>query len=82
LNSILFLMTPAVGEGKMAMLLAALERFRDWYQADAPLDRVLPRLYARLHGRYGGYSLRRVSYEVQGVYQETGEGRVRSTPTS
>ena len=39
LNSILFLMTPAVGEGKMAMLLAALERFKELYDADAPLSR-------------------------------------------
>src|SRR5688572_10082142 len=32
LNSILFLMTPAIGEGKTAMLLGALDRFKDFYE--------------------------------------------------
>ena len=39
LNSILFLMTPAIGEGKIAMLLAALERFKALHEADAPARR-------------------------------------------
>jgi ornithine decarboxylase len=64
LNSILFLMTPAVVEGKTAMLLAALERFTDLYEADAPLARVVPRLCVRLHARYGGYSLGRLCQEM------------------
>lgn len=64
LYSILFLMTPAVGEGKMAMLLAALERFQAHYEADSPLSVVVPGLYARNEARYRGYTLRQVAQEM------------------
>ncbi|HEY1386044.1 MAG TPA: ornithine decarboxylase [Dongiaceae bacterium] len=70
LNSILFLMTPAVGEGKMAMLLAALERFKDLYDADAPLPQVVPRLCARNEARYKGYTLKQLCNEMHGFYVE------------
>jgi ornithine decarboxylase len=70
LNSILFLMTPAVGEGKMAMLLAALERFRELYDADAPLSEVVPRLHARNETRYRGYRLKQLCDEMHGFYVE------------
>jgi ornithine decarboxylase len=68
LNSILFLMTPAVGEGKTAMLLAALERFRDLYDADAPLTAVVPALCRRNAGRYDGYTLRQLAQEMHDFY--------------
>ncbi len=70
LNSILFLMTPAVGEGKTAMLLAALERFKDLYDEDAALSLVLPRLYARQEARYRGYTLKQLCNEMHGFYVE------------
>jgi ornithine decarboxylase len=69
LNSILFLMTPAIGEGKTAMLLAALERFRSLYAADAPMPQVVPRLAARHRARYRGYSLRRLCQEMHDFYR-------------
>ena len=50
-------MTPAEGEGKVAFLLAELERFKDLYEADAPLARVVPGVAARYAERYAGYSL-------------------------
>ena len=68
LNSILFLMTPAVGEGKMAMLLSVLERFREFYDADAPLSDVVPRLYGRNEARYRGYRLQQLCNEMHGFY--------------
>ena len=68
LNSILFLMTPAVGEGKMAMLLAAIERFRDHYEADSPLSAVVPMLYRKNESRYAGYTLRQVAQEMHDFY--------------
>ncbi|MFL6593631.1 MAG: ornithine decarboxylase [Luteimonas sp.] len=68
LYSILFLMTPAVGEGKMAMLLAALERFREHYEADSPLSTVVPALYARNEARYRGYTLRQVAQEMHDYF--------------
>jgi ornithine decarboxylase len=70
LNSILFLMTPAVGEGKVAFLLAELERFRSLYDADAPLTRVVPSLVARYAKRYAGYSLKQLSGEMHAFYRD------------
>jgi ornithine decarboxylase len=69
LNSILFLMTPAIGEGKTAMLLGALERFKDLYQADAPMSRVLPRVSARYEKRYAGYTIRQLCQELHDFYR-------------
>jgi len=68
LNSILFLMTPAVGEGKTAMLLAALERFREHYEADSPLTEVLPMLSRKHAARYAGYRLRQLAQEMHDFY--------------
>jgi ornithine decarboxylase len=68
LNSILFLMTPAVGEGKMAMLLASLERFKDHYEADSPLSAVVPALYARNEARYRDYTLRKLAQEMHDFF--------------
>ena len=70
LNSILFLMTPAIGEGKTAMLLGALERFRDLYEADAPMRVALPRLSARFGQRYEGYSIRQLCQEMHEFYRK------------
>ncbi len=68
LNSILFLMTPAIGEGKMAMLLAALERFRDHYEADNPLSEVLPGVSRKYEKRYQGYTVRQLAQEMHDFY--------------
>jgi ornithine decarboxylase len=68
LNSILFLMTPAVGEGKMAMLLAALERFRAHYEADSPLGEVVPAICQRYPARYAGYTLKQLAQEMHDFY--------------
>lgn len=68
LNSILFLLTPAVGEGKMAMLLAALESFREHVELDSPLRLALPSLYRRFESRYEGYTLRRLAAEMHKFY--------------
>ena len=70
LNSILFLMTPAVGEGKVAFLLAELERFKALYEADAPLARVVPGVTARYPKRYLGYSLRQLCDEIHRFFVE------------
>ena len=69
LNSILFLMTPAIGEGKTAMLVGALERFRDLHAADVPVSRLLPRLAAKHQQRYAGYSVRQLCQEMHDYYR-------------
>ena len=60
LNSILFLMTPAEDESKLNTLIAKLVKFKNLWDADAPLSEVLPTLYAaqqralrRLHAAPG-----------------------------
>jgi ornithine decarboxylase len=72
LNSILFLLTPAVGEGKTAFLLAELERFRALYEADAPLAQVVPSIATRHVERYAGYGLRELCDEMHGFYRDRG----------
>jgi ornithine decarboxylase len=69
LNSILFLMTPAIGEGKTAMLLAALERFKALHDADAPLSQVVPRVSARYQGRYTSYTIRQLCQEMHDFFR-------------
>lgn len=68
LNSILFLLTPAVGEGKMAMLLAALESFHQHVELDSPLRVALPNLYRRFEARYAGYTLQKLASEMHAFY--------------
>src|SRR4030095_2889382 len=70
LNAILFLMTPAVGEGKVTMLMAALERFKAHYDADSPLAAVIPALYAKHEQRYRGYTLRQLAQELHDFFVE------------
>jgi ornithine decarboxylase len=69
LNSILFLLTPAVGEGKMAMLLAALESFQQHYELDSPLRTALPNLYRRFQTRYANYTLQQLASEMHAFYR-------------
>jgi len=70
LNSILFLMTPAIGEGKTAMLLGALDRFKDFYDADAPVRCVLPRVSRKYESRYAGYSIRQLCDQMHQFYRD------------
>ena len=70
LNSILFLMTPAVEAGKCASLISRLVAFKSLYDADAPLEDVLPTTLARYPARYAGYTLRRLCDEMHAFYRE------------
>jgi ornithine decarboxylase len=70
LNSILFLMTPAVEAGKCASLISRLVAFKALYDADAPLEDVLPTMLARYPARYAGYTLQRLCDEMHGFYRE------------
>jgi ornithine decarboxylase len=70
LNSILFLMTPAVEAGKCASLISRLVAFKALYDADAPVEEVLPTTLARYPQRYGGYTLQRLCDEMHGFYRD------------
>jgi ornithine decarboxylase len=69
LNSILFLMTPAEDESKLNTLIAKLVKFKNLWDADAPLADVLPTLYAAHGGRYANYSLRDICNEMHDFYR-------------
>ncbi len=69
LNSILFLLTPAVEAGKCASLIAHLLAFKKLYDADAPLAEVLPAILARYPLRYAGYTLQRLCDEMHAFYR-------------
>jgi ornithine decarboxylase len=70
LNSILFLMTPAEDESKMNTLIAKLVKFKNLWDRDAPLQEVLPTLYAAHGERYAGYTLRKVCNEMHDFYRK------------
>jgi ornithine decarboxylase len=70
LNSILFLMTPAEDESKLNTLIARLIKFKNLWDADAPLEDVLPTLYAAHSARYAGYTLRKVCNEMHDFYRK------------
>jgi arginine/lysine/ornithine decarboxylase len=69
LNSILFLMTPAEDESKLNSLIAKLVKFKNLWDADAPLAEVLPSLAAANSERYAGYTIRKVCQEMHAFYK-------------
>jgi arginine/lysine/ornithine decarboxylase len=69
LNSVLFLMTPAEDESKLNTLIAKLVKFKNLWDRDAPLQEVLPSLYAANASRYAGYTLRQVCNEMHAFYR-------------
>ena len=70
LNSILFLMTPAEDESKLNTLIAKLVKFKNLWDADAPIAEVLPTLYDAHGARYRGYTLRQVCKEMHDFYRQ------------
>jgi ornithine decarboxylase len=70
LNSILFLMTPAEDESKLNTLVAKLVKFKNFWDADAPLPEVLPTVYAANRERYADYTLRQICNEMHDFYRQ------------
>jgi ornithine decarboxylase len=69
LNSILFLMTPAESDAKMANLVAKILQFEQLIEHDAPLYEVLPSIYNAHKDRYAGYSIRQLCQEIHNFYK-------------
>jgi len=72
LNSLLFLLTPAEDESKLNTLVAKLVKFKNLWDRDAPLQEVLPTVYAANRERYAGYTVRQVCREMHSFYREAG----------
>ena len=70
LNSILFLMTPAEDKAKMNNLIAKLVQFENYIDQNAPLEKVLPRLYNENIERYQGYTIVQLCQELHDFYKE------------
>lgn len=70
LNSILFLMTPAEDESKLNTLIAKLVHFKNLWDRDAPLQEVLPTVFAANRDRYAGYTIRQVCREMHDFYKQ------------
>ena len=63
-------MTPAVEPSKSASLISRLVAFKELYDADAPVEDVLPSTLARYPERYAGYSLQRLCDEMHQFYRD------------
>ncbi|WP_075183143.1 ornithine decarboxylase [Pantoea sp. 1.19] len=72
LNSILFLLTPAESEEKMAQLVAMLKQFEQHIEQDTPLSEVLPSVWRKHAARYTGYTLRQLCQEMHDLYVRYG----------
>lgn len=70
LNSILFLMTPAETPAKMNNLITQLLQLTRLIKEDAPLEQVLPTLYAENEERYEGYTIRQLCQELHDFYKD------------
>jgi ornithine decarboxylase len=70
LNSILFLMTPAEDESKLNTLIAKLVKFKNCWDRDAPLQEVLPTVFAAQRDRYAGYTIRQICNEMHDFYKQ------------
>ncbi len=70
LNSLLFLLTPGDTKAELDTLLNAFLEFEKFYDEDAPLEKVLPKLSKVYPERYKGYTLRQLCQEMHNYYRE------------
>jgi arginine decarboxylase len=68
--SILTLFSIGITRGKWGSLVAGLMRFKELYDANAPLDRALPALVASYPERYGRMGLRELAAEMHTAIRE------------
>ncbi|HMA88811.1 MAG TPA: arginine/lysine/ornithine decarboxylase [Burkholderiales bacterium] len=70
LYSFLVLFSMGITKGKWSTLVTELLNFKDLYDANAPLDRVLPTLTNAHPGAYAGMGLKDLCDAVHRVYRE------------
>jgi arginine decarboxylase len=70
LYSFLVLFSMGVTKGKWSTLLTELVNFRDLYEADAPLERVLPALVEAHPQAYDGMGLRELCSTMHDAYRK------------
>lgn len=70
LYSLLFLLTPGDTATDLDILLNALLEFEKFFDANAPLAKVLPKLCAQYSERYAGYTIQDLAAEMHAYYRE------------
>lgn len=70
LNSILFMVTWAETPAKLDNLVTLLLNFEKLIKEDAPMSKVLPRVYAQNEERYRGYTIRQLCQELHNFYKD------------
>jgi ornithine decarboxylase len=63
-------MTPAEDESKLNTLIAKLVKFKNCWDRDAPLQEVLPTVFAAQRDRYAGYTIRQICNEMHDFYKQ------------
>jgi ornithine decarboxylase len=77
LNSLLFLVTPGVESGKGGTLLSTLVAFKRYYDADAPLDDMVPEFVAKRPQRYAGKRIKELCREMHEFYREADTAKLQ-----
>ncbi|MBI5879915.1 MAG: arginine decarboxylase [Chloroflexi bacterium] len=80
--TILFLFSLGVTKGKYGTLINALLKFKDDYDANAPLEDVLPAVLAVAPARYAGMGLRDLSGEMFAQMKDTGQLQLQAAAFS
>mgnify|MGYP000253083222 CR=1 FL=1 len=70
LNDILFLLTPAETKEKLQRLVDKLVEFETFIDNDAPMEKVLPKVYEAYETYYKGCTIRRLCQEMHNFYKE------------
>ncbi len=70
LNAVLFVLTPAETKSKMDDLIAKLVRFEQLYEADAPMEELLPNIYAANKDVYKGFTIKMLCQKMHNFYKD------------
>ena len=68
LNSIVFLLTPAISYAKLQFLVSLIVKFEKHILDDSPLSEVLPSIYNQHPKRYRHYRIRQLCQEMHNLY--------------
>ncbi len=68
LNSIVFLLTPAVNNAKIQHLISKIIQFEKHVEQDSMISEVLPAIYNSNISQYRGYTIARLCQEMHDIY--------------
>ncbi|KER02947.1 ornithine decarboxylase [Photorhabdus temperata] len=68
LNSIIFLLTPAISNAKVQHLVTQIIQFEKHIEQDSMLSEVLPTIYYNNYKRYRNYTIRQLCQEMHNLY--------------